>query len=172
LLVGYASVPGHALEVTLEGEIRYGDGLSSWASPISIAFARGDEQFDAADLDIVLLTAQLGLCPPAPLAEPWGWLRVCANVRAGAVNVHISPRIAEVGEDSVPRPWLAVAPSLQLGVPITEHWTLRGGAELAVQLVRDTFGPPLDASDDPEFLPLYRPEAVSIEAGIGVGFGF
>jgi hypothetical protein len=172
LLVGYASVPGNALDLTLASEVRYGETLRSWTSPIALRGARGSERVDAADLDITLLTAQLGLCPPAPLAEGWAWLRLCANVRAGGVYVEISPRVPELRESPEWRPWLAVVPSLEIGVPLSERWTIRASAELAVQLVRDTFGAALDEGPDPDVLPLYKPEAVSVEGGLGVGYTF
>ena len=72
------------------------------------------------------------------------------------------------------RSWLAVGPSLRVGVPLSEHWTIRGVAELAVQLVRDTFGVRLGAEDDSaaELMPVYRPEAVSLEIGAGIGYSF
>ena len=172
LFVGYASVPGHAFELTLASEVRYGETLGSWTSPIALTGARGNERVDAADLDITLLTAQLGLCPPAPLAESWVWLRLCANVRGGAVYVEVTPRAAQLIDDPRWRPWLALVPSLELGVPLSEHWTIRASAELAVHLVRDTFGAALDESPDPDVLPLYKPQAVSVEGGLGVGYTF
>jgi hypothetical protein len=172
LLAGYASEPGHALKLSVASEVRYGATIASWTSPISLSFARGNDRVDAADLDLSLLTAQLGLCPPALLAESWAWLRVCGNVRAGAVLVQITPRVPELGSDPKWRPWLAVVPSVEIGAPLGERWTLRASAELAVQLVRDTFGAPLGAEADPEFLPLYRPDAVSVEVGLGVGYTF
>ena len=49
LLVGYASVPGHALELTLASEVRYGETLGSWTSPIALTVTRGNERVDAAD---------------------------------------------------------------------------------------------------------------------------
>lgn len=173
LLVGYASVPGHhALELTLASELRYGETLRSWTSPIALVAARGNERVDAADLDIALLTAQLGLCPPAPLAESWGWLRPCANVRAGAVHVEVTPRVPQLDDTPAWRPWLALVPSLELGVPLSEHWTIRASAELAVQLVRDTFGAALGDGVDPEVLPLYETELLSVEGALGVGYTF
>lgn len=172
LLGGYASVPRHAVKLTLAGEVRYGEGLSSWSSPISLSGMRGTDRVDAADLSLTLLIAQVGLCPPALLAESWGWLRVCANVRGGAVRVHTSPRIPELQEGTAWRPWLAVGPSLELGIPLSGSWAVRASADLAVQLVRDNFNVPLGAGPDAESLTLYRPEAVSIEGTIGVGYSF
>jgi len=173
LLAGYASVPGHALELTLASEVRYGETLGSWTSPIALTVTLGNERVDAADLDFTLLTAQLGLCPPALLAESWAWLRLCGSVRGGAVRAEITPRVAELEDDPASwRPWLAVVPSLEIGIPLSEHWTLRANAELAVQLVRDTFGAALDEGPDPDVLPLYEPDALSFEGGLGVGYTF
>ncbi|HWO09074.1 MAG TPA: hypothetical protein VNN80_06330 [Polyangiaceae bacterium] len=171
VLVGYASEPADALELALQGELRYGDTFDSWASPLSLTFAYASERVDEADLRFSLLTAQLGVCPP-PLGEAWAWLRVCGNVRGGGVVVKVSPRIAGDPESTALRPWLAVGPSLELGVPLSERWSLRGVGELAVQLVRDRFGPEIEGDGGPEFVPLYDTKPVSLEAGLGVGYSF
>ena len=42
----------------------------------------------------------------------------------------------------------------------------------AVQLVRDTFGAALDDGADPEVLPLYETELLSVEGALGVGYTF
>jgi hypothetical protein len=61
-----------------------------------------------------------------------------------------------------------------VGVTLSERWTLRGLAELAVQLVRDNFDVELTAADASASrrLTVYRPEALSLELGLGVGYSF
>jgi len=67
-----------------------------------------------------------------------------------------------------------VAPSLRVGVPLTERWALRGLAELALQLVRDTYAVGVGPTNDPESesVPLYHPPALSLELGVGIGYTF
>jgi hypothetical protein len=57
---------------------------------------------------------------------------------------------------------------------LSERWALRGVAELAVQLVRDTYNVGVGPAEAPETesVPLYRPEAVSLEVGAGIGYSF
>jgi hypothetical protein len=173
---GYASVPGHAFRASIEAELRFGEGVSSWATLLSLAYARGNSPVPSGELTLTLLTAQLGLCPPAFIVEPSVWLRACASVRGGGLRSTVDSSdptfIAEFDQNW--RPWLAVGPSLQAGVPLGEHLVLRGLIELAVQLVRDRYtAERLDEERGTrEPFVVYQPEALSIELGLGLGYAF
>jgi hypothetical protein len=171
LRAGYATVPGHAFQAALEGELRLGEG---WVSELSLAYARGKDEVDLAKLDLSLLTLDVGLCPLELGTEAPVWLRACAGLRAGALHLEISPTQGGLSEASVWRPWASLTPSLRFGVPLSARWTLRGLAELAVQLVRDNFDVELTAVDGAEArrFTVYRPEAISLELGLGVGYSF
>jgi len=173
-LAGYATVPSHAFRGALEGELRIGEGRSSWLSSLSLAYARGSDAVAPGDLGLTLLTLELALCPPSIIAESSLWISACASVRGGGVRLAFTSTLPDVEARDTWRPWVAVGPSLRVGVPLSEHWALRGVAELAVQLVRDTFAVRLGAADDPtaDIMPLYRPEPLSIELGAGVGYSF
>jgi hypothetical protein len=173
---GYASVPAHALKLSLEGELRFGEGVSSWAALLSLAYARGNSPVPSGELGLTLLTAQLGLCPPAFVAEESLWIRGCASARGGGLRSTVSSSdptfIAQF--DQHWRPWLAVGPSLSVGVPLTERLALRGLVELAVQLVRDRFNAEQlnEETGMPEPFVVYEPKALSIELGLGIGYTF
>ena len=171
---GFASVPGRALNVALAGELRFGETAASWASTLSLSLAFGRERVEPADLNFTLLTAELGLCPPAFVDQPSIWLRACASVRGGAMRVSISPRVEDViDEDKPPRPWLVLGPSLELGVPLDEDWTLRGLAAVTAQLIRDSFKLTVtDGAEEREPYPVYTPEAISVELAVGVSYTF
>jgi len=173
-IAGYSTVPSHAFRGALGAELRIGEGRSSWLSSLSFAYARGNDTVDPGDLGLTLLTLELALCPPSIIAEPSVWISACASARAGRVRLAFTSTLPDVDARETWRPWVAVGPSLRVGVPLSEHWALRGVAELAVQLVRDTFAVRLGAADDADadVLPLYRPEAVSIEVGAGIGYSF
>jgi hypothetical protein len=173
-LGGYAMVPSHAFRAALEGELQLGEGTSAWLTSLSIAYARGDHSRAPSDLGLRLLTLELALCPPAFVAEPSLWLRACASVRGGAVHLAFSATDADVAARDTWRPWLAVGPSLRAGVPLSERWTLHGVAQLAVQLVRDTYAVGVGPAENPGAVtvPLYRPEALSFELGAGIGYSF
>jgi hypothetical protein len=123
---------------------------------------------------MTLLTIELALCPPAFVAQPSLWLSACASVRGGAVHLAFSATDADVAARDTWRPWLAVGPSLRAGVPLSERWTLHGVAQLAVQLVRDTYAVGVGPAEAPDAVtvPLYRPEALSLELGAGIGYSF
>jgi hypothetical protein len=173
---GYASVPAHAVKATLEGELRFGEGVSSWAVLLSLAYAHGDSPVPSGELGLTLLTAQLGLCPPAFVNEPSVWIRGCASLRGGGLRSTVSSSdptfLAEF--DQHWGPWLAVGPSLSAGVPLSESLALRGLVELAVQLVRDRYNAvqPNEETGVLEPFVLYEPEALSIELGLGLGYTF
>jgi hypothetical protein len=170
---GFASVPGRALNVALTSELRFGETASSWASTLSLALAFGRERVEPADLNFMLLTAELGVCPPAFVDQPSIWLRACAGVRGGLMRVSISPRVEDVVEEDKPRPWLVLGPSLELGVPLGEDWTLRGLAAVTAQLIRDSFKLTVtEGAEEREPYPVYKPEAVSFELGVGVSYTF
>ncbi len=171
LRAGYASVPGRAFKGALEAELHLSEG---WVSELSLAHARGKDEVAVAKLDLSLSTLDVGLCPLVLGADSVVWLRACAGVRAGALHLAISPTQAGLSEATVWRPWLSLGPSLRVGVPLSERWTLRGLAELAVQLVRDNFDVALTPADGAASrrVTVYRPEALSIELGLGVGYSF
>jgi hypothetical protein len=173
-LGGYAMVPSHAFRAALEGELRLGEGTSAWLTSLSFAYARGDHSRAPSDLGLRLLTLELALCPPAFVAEPSLWLRACASVRGGAVHLAFSATEADVAARDTWRPWLALGAALRAGVPLSERWTLHGVAQLAVQLVRDTYAVGVGPAEDPGAVtvPLYRPEALSLELGAGIGYSF
>jgi len=173
---GYASVPAHALKATLESELRFGEDVSSWAALLSLAYAHGNSPVPSGELGLTLLSAQLGVCPPAFLAEASVWLRACASVRGGGLRSTVSSTdptfLAEF--DQKWRPWLALGPALQVGVPLGEGFALRGLAELTFQLVRDRYNAERLNEDTglPEPFVVYEPQAISIELGAGIGYSF
>ena len=171
---GFAWAPGRALNVALTSELRFGETAASWASTLSLGLAFGRERVEPADLNFTLLTAELGLCPPAFIDQPSVWLRACAGVRGGVMRVAISPRVEDVvEEDKPPRPWLVLGPSLELGVPLGEDWTLRGLAAVTAQLIRDSFKLTVtDGAEERDPYPVYEPEAISFEIGVGVSYTF
>jgi hypothetical protein len=172
---GYASVPAQALKVSLEGELRFGEDVSSWAALLSLAYAHGNSPVPSGELGLTLLTAQLGLCPPAVAATSL-WIRGCASVRGGWLRSTVSSSdptfLAQF--DQYWSPWLAVGPSLSVGVPLSERLALRGLAELAIQLVRDRYSAeqPNEETGVLEPFIVYEPEALSIELGLGLGYTF
>jgi hypothetical protein len=171
LRAGYASVPEHAFKAALEGELRLGEG---WVSELTLAYARGKDEVDVAKLDLSLLTLDVGLCPLELGADASVWLRACAGLRAGAIHLAIRPTEPGLPDASVWRPWVSLTPSLRVGVPLSDRWTIRGLAELAVQLVRDNFDvgfTPVDAAPARR-VTVHRPEAISLELGLGVGYSF
>jgi hypothetical protein len=97
---------------------------------------------------------------------------VCAGVRGGSVHVLITPDDASLGTGDTWRPWIALAPALQVGVPLSERWAIRGVFELAMQLVRDRFGVWRTIGVEQEPITLYRPGAVSFEFSLGLGYTF
>jgi hypothetical protein len=177
--VGYATVPDSAPFGLIEGELRFGEGMSSWAAALAFAYARSTSEVRAelgatpvtAELGITLLTAELALCPPAIDATSV-WFRACAGVRGGGVHVLITPDDASLSTGDRWRPWLALAPALQVGVPLSERWVIRGVFEVAMQLVRDRFGVLRTNGIEREPVTLYRPLAVSYEFSLGLGYTF
>jgi hypothetical protein len=141
---------------------------------LSLAYAHGNHSLAPSDLGLTLLTLELALCPPSFVAEPSLWISACGSVRGGEVRLAFSARDADVDARDTWRPWLALGPSLRVGVPLSERWALRGVAQLAVQLVRDTYTVRVTDPADPEptTLRLYRPEPLSFELGVGVGYSF
>jgi hypothetical protein len=174
LQAGYASVPANAFKGLLQGELRLGEGMSSWATTLSFAYARGTSEVEVAKLRITLLTAELALCPPAFIDATRVWLRACGGVRGGPVRFVVTANDPNQDPAAAWRPWLAVGPSLQLGVPLGGHWAVRGVFDLAVQLIRDRFDieRQVDVMGNEERLTLYRPEAVSVELGLALGYTF
>jgi hypothetical protein len=173
-LGGYATVPSHAFRAALEGELRLGEGTSAWLTSLTLAYAHGDHSRAPSDLGLTLLTLELALCPPSFVAEPSLWISACASVRGGGVHLAFSATEADVTANDRWRPWLSVGPLLRVGVPLSERWALHGVAQLAVQLVRDTYTVGIGSAESPvvETVPLYRPEALSLELGAGIGYSF
>jgi hypothetical protein len=177
--VGYATVPEKAPFGRIEAELRFGEDMSSWATALALAYARSTSEVRtelgttpvSAELGITLLTAELALCPPA-IDTTSIWFRVCAGVRGGSVHVLITPDDASLGTGDTWRPWIALAPALQVGVPLSERWAIRGVFELAMQLVRDRFGVWRTIGVEQEPITLYRPGAVSFEFSLGLGYTF
>jgi hypothetical protein len=171
---GYASIPANAFKGLLQGELRLGEGMSSWATTLSFAYARGTSEIEIAKLDITLVTAELALCPPAFIDATRVWLRACAGVRGGGVHFVVTSNDPNQDPGATWRPWLAVGPSLQLGVPLGGRWAVRGVFDLAVQLIRDRFDVErqVEVMDADERLTLYRPQAVSVELGLALGYTF
>jgi hypothetical protein len=172
--VGYASVPANAFRGLLQGELRLGEGMSSWATTLSFAYARGTSEVEVAKLGITLVTAELALCPPAFIDATRVWLRACTGVRGGRVHFVVTANDPDQDPAAAWRPWLAVGPSLQLGAPLGGRWALRGVFDLAVQLVRDRFNieRQVEVLGTQEQLTLYRPEAISFELGLALGYTF
>jgi hypothetical protein len=141
---------------------------------VSFGYAHGDHARAPSDLGMTLLTLELALCPPSFIAESSLWISACASVRGGAVRLAYSATESEVAARDTWRPWLAVGPSLRVGVPLSERWALRGVAQLALQLVRDTYRVGVGPAEEPdaESVPLYRPAALSPELGLGIGYSF
>lgn len=175
--LGYASVPSHAFKAALGGELRFGEGASGWVGALSLAYARGDHANAYGRLALTLLTLELQLCPQGVALNGSVWLRACGQLRGGGINLSISPgELPVVPEDAKWRPWAAFGAGLAAGFPLTERLELRGLFELAVQLVRDRFevarlgseGSAEGGATDT----LYRPEALSLELGLGLGFAF
>src|SRR5690606_22012508 len=113
----------------------------------------------------------LELCAPG-LGSEGLWLRACGGVRAGALRLSVGPRVPGMERGSVARPWLSVGPSLQLGVRLAEHWTVRASLELAAQLVRDRFNVERVEEARRIAFTVYRPPALSVEAGLGLSYAF
>lgn len=169
VLAGYATVPSQAFRAALGGELRIGEGTSAWMTSLSLEYARGKAPRDLAP---TLLTVDLALCPPEFISEPSVWISACASARAGWVRFAFAEPQPGLNAFDKWRPWLAVGPSLRAGVPVSERWALRGVAQLALQLVRDTVG--IDDENDPTTPPerIYRPPAYSLELGVGIGYSF
>ena len=95
-------------------------------------------------------------------------------MRGGGVHFVVTANDPNQDPAAAWRPWLAVGPSLQLGVPLGGRWAVRGVFDLAVQLIRDRFDieRQVEVMDADERLTLYRPQAVSIELGLALGYTF
>jgi hypothetical protein len=172
--VGYASVPSHALKLTLGGELRWGATSQSWITALSLAYARGSANDSSGNAALSLFSAELDLCSPGVSLE-WGlWLQPCAFVRGGVIDVSVAVGDRPLLPIDARRPWLALGPSLMLGLPLSRHWSLRAVGQLAFQLVRDHFDSErIAATGVPrERVTLYRPEAMSFELGLGLAYAF
>ncbi len=172
--VGYASVPSHAFKAALQAELRLGQAAASWAGAFGLAYTHGSKSSPSGSVALTLLTAELELCPPGA-ADPRVWLQTCLHLRGGALALSLAPGARALSTEDVVRPWAALGPRLQLGFPLSASWALRTRAELAVHLVRDRFDgerAEIGANGEPETFTLYRPEAVSFELALGLGYTF
>ena len=172
---GYASVPSNAFKAALQAELRFGQTVASWVGALGLAYTHGSESGPSGSAALTLFTAELALCPPGAGLEPRIWLQACAHVRAGALALSLAADESALATEDVVRPWAALGPSLQLGIPLSRSWSLRTRAELALQLVRDSFEgerAEIDANGEPERFTLYRPEAVSFELALGLAHAF
>ncbi len=175
--VGYASVPSNAFELLLQGELPLGSE-PGWAASLIVAYARGSEENANGAGVFSLWTAAVQLCGPA-LGNPSGWLQPCAAVRGGFLELDIAPGEQTFDPRGAFRPWAALGPGFQAGVPLASNWTLRALGELSFILVRDSFevartvSPEPGAADVPPLrVTFYRPSALSFELGIGLGYSF
>lgn len=170
---GYMSVPSHAFKAALGAELRLGPGISSWSGALALAFARGNDVSRDGTAELTLLTAELHLCPPGVAPDASFWLRSCVQLRGGRIDLSLLPsRRLETWD--VNRPWAALGPSIDLGVPLSSRWTLQATTALMLHLIRDSFDrdPTPDDADPTDAVRLYRPEALSIELLLGIGYTF
>jgi hypothetical protein len=172
--VGYASVPSHALKLTLGGELRFGATSQSWIMALSFSYARGSAGGSFGEAALSLWSAELDLCPPGVDLTGGLWLQPCAFVRGGVIDVSVAEGDRPLSSIDALRPWLALGPSLMVGLPLSSHFSLRALGQVAFQLVRDRFDSERVAEEDatPERVTLYRPEAMSFELGLGMAYAF
>jgi hypothetical protein len=172
--IGYASVPSHALKLTLGGELRFGATSQSWITALSLSYARASAGGSFGKAALSLLSAELDLCPPGVALAGGLWLQPCAFVRGGVIDVSVAEGDRPLLSIDALRPWLALGPTLRVGLPLSSHWSLRAIGQLAFQLVRDRFDGERVADEDatPERVTLYRPEAMSFELGLGLAYAF
>jgi hypothetical protein len=170
--IGYARVPADALKLSLAGEL--GADRANWAGAVSLALAHGSAASAAGKAALTLLTAQLDVCPPGVSVEAGIWFQACAMLRGGAIHVSVSPVDRPLASIGALRPWVALGPSLKVGLPLSSAWSVRGLAELSFQLVRDRFDsqPAAALGSSSRRLRLYRPEALSFELGLGLAYTF
>lgn len=176
--VGYASVPSNALELSLQGEIPLG-ASPGWSASLIVAYTRGSDENTSGAGTFNLWTAAAQLCGPA-VSEPAWWLQPCASARAGFLKLEFLPSSEQtLSATGATRPWAALGPGFQGGVPLSSDWTLRAMGGLSFILVRDYFevrrtAPPEPGAPAPSLpnTPFYRPGALSFELAIGLGHTF
>lgn len=171
--LGYSSMPSHAFKAALGAELRLGETVASWSGALSLALARGSDLSPDGTSELTLLTAELRLCPPGVSLDAGLSLRGCAQLSAGRLDLSFSPsRLLETFDRK--RPWGALGPSVDAGLPLSSRWTLRATSALMLHLIRDTFerAPTADDADPEARVPLYRPEALSLELLLGVSYTF
>ncbi len=176
LFAGYATVPARAFELTLDAELRLGPDRASWAAGLAASYARGSAEVSVGQAALTLLALQAALCPPGAAFNAGLELRACALMRVGALDLSASSTSAErpiLAIDTL-RPWAALGGNLELMLPLSPRWSLGVLGEVVLQLVRDRFEvETLSAdSDGSELLTLYRPEAFSVELGLGIAYAF
>jgi hypothetical protein len=175
LHAGYASTPSDAIKAALGVELGAGPAQARWSLGLSFAFARGSQASAAGDVTLDLLTAELALCPfERSLGLGRAWLRACAQLRAGALAVSLSPDQSTLLSETAWRPWFGVGPSLELGLPLSSSWTLRARTDVAVHTIRDAFV--LERTDPDtdtlEQVTLYEPELFSLGLSVGAALTF
>jgi hypothetical protein len=170
---GYVSAASHAVRLSLGLELSHCVLGAPWSAGLSFAYAGGSAATAAGDVSLDLFVARLSLCPlQLTLSEPV-WLRACLALDAGLLSVSLSPE-ADFLAQHASRPWLATGPQLDLGLPLSPGWALRGLVGASVGFVRDEFV--LERAEvepgESATARLYRPELVSFEASLGVAYAF
>jgi hypothetical protein len=175
LHAGYAFTPSDAIKAALGVELAAGSAHARWSLGLSLGFARGSQPSAAGNVALDLLTAELALCP---LERSFGlsraWLRACAQLRAGALAVSLSPDRPTLLSDAAWRPWFGLGPSLELGLPVSARWSLRGRTDVAVHTIRDAFvlERAESSSNTLEQVTLYEPELFSLGLSVDAAFTF
>lgn len=172
---GYASVPSGALAFAAQLELPLGAPGSSWTASFIAGYSRGTEAVFSGSGVFHLITGQLQLCAPGYRSDPRVWIAPCAHVRGGRLSFDVSPGERTVSAPGARRPWFALGPSVAAGAPLSSEWALRLLGAVSFPLVRDVFEV---ERADPEgeapavTSPIYRPEPLSLELSIGVGYSF
>lgn len=167
---GYAAAPAPSLELALGTELRFGDPVESWIAAASLVYRQGSRSSASGDLSLRLIGAELRACPFAFRIGMHAWTRICAELDAGVLAAAASERELPIEASDKIRPWLALGPSLQLGIPLGTRLSLRLLAQGEAVLIRDHFDVArIDSSAD---VTLYRPPALSVNLLLGVGYAF
>jgi hypothetical protein len=175
-LLGYASEPAGALAARLQLE-RWGSAsVSSWSISLGVAYAAGQHDNDRlGPATLQLLHGQLELCPPGLDLSGAGWLRACAQGRAGGLHFSAdTERVPNVR--SLWRPWAALGAGLHVGVPLASSLSLRLLGEVSLVLLQDEFAterPSAPGAPSPaDVFTFYEISPVSFDVGIGAAHVF
>ena len=175
--LGYASAPSHAFQARLQAELRLGPELHDAVVALGLSYSVSGQQNAAADLGFRVLAAQAELCPLSAASGAL-WLRVCGQLQGGAWHISVTTRDAALDPTPQTRLWLAAGPSLHAGLPLSQHWSLRGLVAGSVMLMRDSFDVKRTVGGEPgvpelvEFTTLYRPPLLSLELLLGAAYAF